>query len=196
MRPEKHIKKKGNVKKGIIIAIIILIIIVVFIATKEVLLKNIYPMKYKEYVEKYAQEYEVDELLIYAMIKAESNFKTNSVSSSGAIGLMQLMEETAKEVAQKIEYRYTSKEELFEPELNIRLGTYYFSELLQRYEGNVALALTAYNAGTGTVNNWIEKGIIKPDGSDIENIPYQETNIYIRKILRDYEIYIKLYRLT
>ena len=153
-------------------------------------------MKYKEYVEKYAQEYEVDELLIYAMIKAESNFKTNSVSSSGAIGLMQLMEETAKEVAQKIEYRYTSKEELFEPELNIRLGTYYFSELLQRYEGNVALALTAYNAGTGTVNNWIEKGIIKSDGSDIENIPYQETNIYIRKILRDYEIYIKLYRLT
>ena len=165
-------------------------------SSKEVLLKNIYPMKYKEYVEKYAQEYEVDELLIYAMIKAESNFKTNSVSSSGAIGLMQLMEETAKEVAQKIEYRYTSKEELFEPVLNIRLGTYYFSELLQRYEGNVALALTAYNAGTGTVNNWIEKGIIKSDGSDIENIPYQETNIYIRKILRDYETYIKLYRLT
>ena len=63
--------------------------------------------------------------------------------------------------------------------------------LLQKYE-NIELAVTAYNAGIGTVDNWIEKGIIKSDGSDIENIPYKETNNYVRKILRDYKIYRNL----
>ena len=64
--------------------------------------------------------------------------------------------------------------------------------LLTQY-GNVEVALAAYNAGIGTVNNWIEKEIIQADGSDIENIPYKETNNYVRKILRDYDVYNYLY---
>ena len=64
--------------------------------------------------------------------------------------------------------------------------------LLQKYK-NKESALAAYNAGIGTVDNWIEKDIIKADGSDIENIPYKETNNYVRKILRDYKIYNELY---
>ena len=64
--------------------------------------------------------------------------------------------------------------------------------LIEKYE-NISLALTAYNAGIGTVDTWIEKGTIQEDGSDVENIPYKETNQYVRKILRDYKIYQNLY---
>ena len=65
--------------------------------------------------------------------------------------------------------------------------------LMQKYE-NINLALAAYNAGSGNVDNWIQDGTLKDDGSNIENIPYTETNNYVRKILRDYEIYQKLYK--
>ncbi len=76
---------------------------------------------------------------------------------------------------------------------NIELGTKYFAKLIKYYEGNYYLAITAYNAGIGTVAKWIEGGIIKKDGSDIENIPYKETNTYVRKILKNYNVYKELY---
>lgn len=65
--------------------------------------------------------------------------------------------------------------------------------LLQKYNNEYEIALAAYNAGIGTVDEWIQKGIIKKDGTDIENIPYKETNNYVRKIIRDYKIYQELY---
>ena len=107
---------------------------------------------------------------------------------------MQLVESTAKDVAKKVDIQLTDyelKEKLLEPEININLGTKYLSILIEKYQ-NVEVAITAYNAGIGTVDNWIEKGVIKADGSDIENIPYKETNNYVRKILRNYKIYTNL----
>lgn len=104
------------------------------------------------------------------------------------------MEETAKDVAKKIEMKILDselEERLLDAEININLGTKYISMLIERYQ-NVEIAITAYNAGIGTVDNWIEKRIIKSDGSDIENVPYKETNNYVRKILRDYKIYANL----
>lgn len=77
---------------------------------------------------------------------------------------------------------------------NIELGTKYFANLVNYYDGNYNLAITAYNAGIGTVARWISEGTIKSDGSDIENIPYKETNNYVRKILKNYRIYKELYR--
>ena len=108
---------------------------------------------------------------------------------------MQIMEETAKDVAQKynIEIDYNNaKQEISNVQNNINIGTKYLSVLLERYQ-NKEVALAAYNAGIGNVDNWIEKGIIKADGSDIENVPYKETNNYVRKILRNYKVYKELY---
>ena len=178
--------------------IIILIFIIIIIAAKimniqNVILKQIYPIKYSEYVEKYAKEYNVDPLLVYSIMKAESNFKEDAKSSSGAKGLMQLMDATAKEIANQIDEPIDESEFLIEPEKNIMIGTKYYSYLLDNYGGNMLLALSAYNAGLGNVNSWIEEGIIKPDGSDIENIPFKETNMYVRKIVNNYKMYQKLY---
>ena len=151
------------------------------------MIKTLYKKDYSEYVIKYSQKYEVDENLIYALIKAESNFKADAVSNKNAQGLMQLMFATAEEVANKNGIELT-EENILNPDININIGTKYISTLLEKYEC-VELAIAAYNAGIGNVDKWIEKGIIKSDGSDIENIPFKETNTYVRKIMRDYKIY-------
>ena len=156
-------------------------------------MKQFYPQKYAEYVNQYAEQYGVDPLLIFAMIKIESNFNADAKSGSEARGLMQLMEETAVERSNIIDDSSIEAYDLYDPETNIKIGTSYLAYLIELYDGNIVLALTAYNAGLGNVEKWIKDGIIKADGSDIENIPYKETSNYVRKILRDYQIYLDLY---
>ena len=183
-------------KRYFVVFIIILCIVAILFGVfriQDIVLKMIYPQKYAELVNQYAEENDLDPLLVFAIIKAESNFDEDVVSNSGAVGLMQLMESTAQEMADDLAIEIPTKEALFDPELNIQIGTYYFAYLLGIYEGNIYLALTAYNAGIGNVNTWIEEGTIREDGSDIENIPYKETNNYVRKIVRDYRIYQDLY---
>lgn len=182
-----------------IITLLILasIIFILFKVVKidDIIMKKLYPLKYSEYVEKYAKEYNIDKYMVYAIIKAESNFNQQAVSNKEAKGLMQLMPQTAEDIAKKLDIEVTKEEiskKLLEPEFNINLGTKYISNLLAKYS-NIELALTAYNAGSGNVDTWVENGTLMADGSNIENIPYKETNNYVRKILRDYEIYKKLY---
>ena len=192
------LNKERNLKRLLkfLIALIILasIIFILFKVIKidNIVMKKIYPLKYSEYVEKYAEEYNMDKYMVYAIIKAESNFDENAKSASNAIGLMQIMETTAIETANKMGLKVTEKD-LFEPELNINIGLKYFTYLLNQYNNNYQLAIIAYNAGIGNVDNWIKNGIIKEDGTDIENVPFKETNNYVRKILRDYKIYKELY---
>ncbi len=176
----------------IILLIIIILLIVIFkvFDIYTVILKRFYPDTYSEYVYKYSKEYQVDSTWIFALIKTESNFNPNVVSSSGAIGLMQLMQETAEEEANEIDI---SDIDLKDAETNIMLGTKYFSKLAKYYDNSYYLAMAAYNAGIGTVQKWIENGVIKKDGSDIENIPYKETNNYVRKMLKNYKMYKELY---
>lgn len=182
-------------KKWLFIVCIIIAIIVVLVKVvnvPEIILKKIYPQNYNEYVYKYSIENNIDPLLVFSVIKAESNFNETVVSSSGAVGLMQLMENTAKEQASKLGKNYEYKD-LYSPEINIELGISYLSQLINKYDGNIYLAVTAYNAGIGVVDGWIQDEVIKPDGSDIENMPYKETNMYVRKIVRNYNMYKKLY---
>lgn len=186
---------KKTIKILIVLIIILLIIFVLFriIKIQDIILKYIYPTKYSEYVEKYSKENGLDKYLVYAMIKAESNFDPEVTSASDARGLMQLMEETAIERSNIIENQSVGAYDLYDPETNIKLGTSYLSYLLKLYDGNVVLAVTAYNAGLGNVEQWIKNGIIKQDGSDIENIPYTETSNYVRKILKNYQMYLEIY---
>lgn len=178
---------RKNAKKLLIFLVIVVLLIIIVMSIEKLMKKLLYKKEYSEYVSKYSQQYDVDENLIYALIKAESNFKVNAVSHQNAQGLMQLMFSTAKDVAKKCGIELT-KDNILEPEINIMIGTKYLSTLLQKYQC-VEVALAAYNAGSGNVDKWIANGKIKPDGSDIENIPFKETNFYVRKIMRNYEIY-------
>ncbi|MCF0125614.1 MAG: lytic transglycosylase domain-containing protein [Clostridia bacterium] len=168
-------------------------------ALKNKILKIIYPKANSEIVTAYAEKYNIDEDLIYAVIKAESNFKNDAISNKNALGLMQIMEETAIDVVNKYadiidlnKEDIDTKEKILDVQNNINIGTKYLSVLLEKYQ-NIEIAVSAYNAGTGTVDGWIEKNIIKPDGTDIENVPYKETNNYVRKILNNYKMYKHLY---
>ncbi len=183
------ITTRKNAKKLLKILTVIILLIIVVMSINTLTIKILYKKEYSEYVSKYSQEYNVDENLIYALIKAESNFKADAISNKNALGLMQLMPATAEEIADKNEIELT-EENILSPDVNINIGTKYFSTLLEKYEC-VEIALAAYNAGIGNVDKWIANGIIKPDGSDIENIPFKETNNYVRKIMRDYKIYIE-----
>ena len=185
-------KESFKVRKIILILTSVVIVLLIILLNFKNIQKLIYRQDYSEYVEKYAKEYNIDPLLIYAIIKAESNFNNDAVSSKGAAGLMQLMDETAEEVATNESIEYVSNDSLHDPETNIRIGVKYFADLIAIFQ-NEAISLAAYNAGMGTVQGWIDDGIINADGSDIENIPYNETNMYVRKILRDYEIYLNIY---
>ncbi len=181
-----------------ILTVLILILLIYFTLFKvvkidEIIMKKIYPLKYSEYIEKYSDEYNIDSYMVYAIIKAESNFNERAKSASDAVGLMQVMENTAIETANKMGLNIT-EEDLFNPELNIKVGLKYFCSLLEKYNNNYYIAIIAYNAGIGNVDKWLREGVIKKDASDIENVPFRETNNYVRKILRDYDIYTKLYK--
>ena len=186
---------KRYVRNLIILLLIILFVCLILfkvIKIQDKILLIFYKKEYTEYVEKYAKEYSLDENLIYSIIKNESKYDANAVSSSEAKGLMQIMDNTVKDIVNGIEELDYETIDVFDPEINIHLGTNYIAELLEKYNNVVSIAIAAYNAGIGNVDKWIAEGTIKADGSNIENIPFKETNIYVRKVLRDYKIYEKL----
>ena len=148
-------------KKLLFFLALIILIFVFLILFKDELLKVIYPKEYLAIVKIYEEKYGVNQNLIYAVIKAESNFDKNAVSSKGAIGLMQIMEETAKDVITKnndIQININKeniKEKLLKVDNNINVGTKYLKTLLDRYNC-IEIAIAAYNAGIGNVDEWIK----------------------------------------
>lgn len=171
-------------KKVIIIGVTILILlIVIFVSTIYLL----FPIKYREYVDKYSSEFGLDKKLVYSVIKIESGFDKNSVSSAGAMGLMQLLPSTAKDMASRMGIKDETID-LFDEKTNIMLGCFYLSYLLKLYENNVINTLSAYNWGLRNVNDWINKGNVDKEGN-ITNIPVKETSDYILKYKFSYAIY-------
>ena len=187
-------KKLKKIRKTILIILIIMLLYVAyhFGGIERRIYTYFYPQKYEDLVYEYSAQLGIDPMLTFAIIKTESNFEEKTQSKSGAIGLMQLMESTAKEQAKKLNIPY-QKELLYDPEMNLKLGLTYFNTLLDYFEQHYILAFASYNAGLGNVQKWIKEGTIQKDGSDIENIPFRETNMYVRKIIKNYEIYKGLY---
>ncbi len=148
---------------------------------------------YREEIDVFSEAYHVDKALVYAMAKAESGFQTNAVSKKGAVGLMQLMPDTAAWCAEKLGEPQIA-EQLTEPAVNIRLGTYYLSYLLKRYGGEETAAIAAYNAGDGRVDGWLENPDYSPDGKKLLSSPYPETDRYIKKVALYQKLYRVLYR--
>lgn len=157
--------------------------------------KSIHPMSYSEIVEREAQNYDVDPLLVYSVIKAESNFKADAISGAGAMGLMQIMPETYEWLALKTGETEVSKEDLLNPEINIKYGCLFLSILIEKYP-QLKSAVAAYNAGVGNVDNWLHDLTITPDGENLENIPFPETKKYTEKVLSNYQIYQRLYQVA
>ena len=156
-------------------------------------MRSAYPVEYEEYVEAYAAEYGLPPSLLYAVIRTESDFNPEAVSSAGAVGLMQLTEDTFSWA----QYRCGVEEELppeqrFDPETSIHYGSYVLA-LLEEMYGVRETALAAYNAGMGNVNRWLTDEAYSDDGRTLKEIPYPETRHYVEKVLKAQEMYQRLY---
>ena len=149
-----------------------------------------FPLKYWGYIEKYADEYGLDKFMFSGIIYAESRFD-NTAHSGLARGLMQMTDATADWVAEKlgIEYDYDMAEE---PEINIRMGCYYLSCLIDKYN-NEETALAAYNAGMGNVSKWLADKRYSSDGETLFDMPYGETKRYVKRVKIFTYIYERLY---
>ena len=140
-------------------------------------------------VQKYAKLNKIDPLLVNAVIAVESKFIHGAHSKSGAVGLMQLMPETAKELSDELGEKSLYKD-LENPKINIRLGVYYLKKLLVMFDGNKTLALAAYNAGSGNVSNWLKKD--KDLKTNIRNMPFEETRNYVYRVIRTYDLFKRI----
>ena len=153
----------------------------------------LYPYPYRETVEHYAHAYGVDSSLAAGVIHAESRFKSDAQSHRGAVGLMQLMPDTAEWIAGQMDEPRFSLTKLQEPETNIRYGIWYLASLQKEFDGNDILALAAYNAGRGNVQEWMAQYGWQQDFSSVESIPYAETREYVARVLKYQQKYKTLY---
>jgi soluble lytic murein transglycosylase len=143
-----------------------------------------YPLEYEHIVRGHARQYDLDAALLAAVIYRESKFDPDARSSSGALGLMQLLPETAEGIAQLTGGSRFEVDDLFDPEINVRYGSFYLRRLLRKYDDE-RLALAAYNAGQANVDEWIASGE--------EEIPFPETREFVDNVLDAREIYARAY---
>ena len=152
-----------------------------------------YPQGYSEIVEKYSQLYGVDKNIIFSIMREESRYQTDVVSPAKAIGLMQLIPQTGKVTAKELGIKDYNKKKLYDPDTNIRLGSYYFKKVLDEFGGNVFFALGGYNAGPHRIHEWKKRFPGLNMDEFVEEIPFRETRNYIRRVLRSYGAYKTIY---
>ena len=175
--------------------LVVLIILIAIIGARELVYHVSFPVMYRDYVVKYSQEYDIDPYLLLAVINVESRFDKNATSHKGAIGLMQLTESTAHWIAESMGNENFNTDDLYDPETNIRMGAWYIDNIRKEF-GSTELVLAAYNAGRGSVAGWIDSEVIGRDGTDCQNIPYNETKRYVEKVMRNQDIYRILYDIS
>lgn len=175
-----------------LLLMVLLLAVILVIGHSKPFLRLVYPMPYQDEVTRIAEGLKLDPLLVTSVMRAESRFDPYAQSSKGATGLMQLMPNTAKWVAGQMNLEY-SEEKLVEPEFNISVGCWYLASLMSQYGGKIPVVLAAYNGGRTNVNQWLKDGTWDGQLSDVENIPFPETRDYVKTVLRDYEIYKKIY---
>lgn len=141
-----------------------------------------YPHAYWDIVEPVSQQYSIDPLLVLSVMREESTFDPNARSTAGALGLMQLMPQTAFRLNRDLHLRITNVSHVCNVRNNIHVGTFYLSTLIREF-GSYAYALAAYNAGEEKVRKWIQKGNYKSVDEFIEDIPYNETRNYVKKVM-------------
>jgi soluble lytic murein transglycosylase len=151
------------------------------------------PLRHEDIVRQQAEEKGLDPALLAAVIYAESRFRDGRTSPAGAQGLMQLTPDTARYIARKSGGTAFVLDDLATPQVNISYGAWYLRYLLERYDGNRALALAAYNAGSGNVDRWIAAARSRGGALTVDAIPFAETRGYVESVLGARKDYRRAY---
>lgn len=147
----------------------------------------VYPLKYENFIKKYADQYNFDPNYIAAVIFTESTFNADSTSYAGARGLMQIMPSTASWIATQVGEKNFTQDKLFDPETSIKFGCFYIDSLADQFNGNKDLAMAAYNAGSGSVRSW--QRISPSDPLSVSS----SVRGYVNKINKTKAMYDKIY---
>lgn len=180
---------------GKLLLTLVIILGIIFVGCKiyDKIQYTVYPTDYAELVEKYSAEYGVDKYLIYAVIKCESGFDKNAVSSIGAKGLMQMTDDTFEWIQKKEGVKEPlSPDSLFTPEISIHYGVSLLCRNLEEF-GNVKTAVCAYHAGSSAVRSWLDTPEYSKDGKTLTEIPYEDTNSYASRVIKVQNTYKNLY---
>lgn len=152
-----------------------------------------YPNKYDNYISMYSTQFNVDPMLVKAVIKAESGYNKDAQSGVGAKGLMQITDNTGEIIARELGVRNFTPNMLYNPQINIEFGCYYISQLLNQF-GNKDDAIAAYNAGCTNVSKWLGNSEYSSNGKTLNKIPFPETASYVKNVNKYEDMYGKLYK--
>jgi soluble lytic murein transglycosylase len=155
--------------------------------------QGLFPRPYWDSLRRNADENGLDPYLVSALIRQESEFNPSAVSHSNALGLMQLLPSTGKGEAKQLGLKGYNQDSLFDPNVNIELGTRYFRKMVDHFNGQVEYALAAYNAGDNRVEEWRSAGSYRDIDEFVESIPFTETREYVQAIVRNAEVYKRVY---
>ncbi len=153
----------------------------------------VYPCYFVTEINKYSDRNKISPYLMIALIREESYFNPLALSQSNAVGLMQILPSTAKEVSQRRGYGNINEFLLFNPETNIKFGTAYFAQIKKQLDNSNIYAVASYNGGAGAISSWLKKSETPDIDEFIENIPYSETQNYVKKVFRSYWNYVRIY---
>ncbi len=180
---------------AVIAAVIVRVAFTAWKRAEETYYTSAYPLKYTELVETYCRDYQVDEALVYAVIKNESSFQPDAVSNVDARGLMQIQGPTLEwAVYREKKDAQVTADDLFDPEVNIKYGVYLLSLFLDEFQ-TADVALCAYHAGWGNVKKWLQDPDYSSDGVSLREIPFGDTSAYVERVLETKEMYQELYSL-
>ncbi len=194
--PQKNARRKRNPAAVLVIVLVCAaaIVLVFFggrLAVRGVL-KSLYPLQYEKEVEIGCQTQGLEKSFVFAVIKCESGFDSEAVSSVGARGLMQLMPETFRWLQSKTGDELDD-DELFDPAVNVRYGCYLLRILLSEFSGEQDVAVAAYHAGIGNVSSWLQDERYSANGSTLHRIPFGTTAAYVKRVKKVQRIYAALY---
>jgi soluble lytic murein transglycosylase len=155
--------------------------------------ETLFPRPYWTELKRYSMANDLDPYLVASLIRQESEFNPGAISHANALGLMQVLPGTGKKLAREVRLKGFRAEQLLLPNTNMELGTRYFKELLDHFNGTPEYALAAYNAGSDRVDNWLAEGNFRDPPEFVESIPFTETREYVQAIMRNASVYKKLY---
>ena len=157
-------------------------------------MRFVYMWDYQQDIITYSEKNNIDPFLVAAIIKNESNFKHQAVSGVGAVGLMQIMPETGRWIAEQMGLENYKDSDLYVTKTNIRMGCWYVGELDHEFKHNMMLLMIAYNAGRGQTRAWMQENGWTYDFNNAQAIPYPDTREYVTKVLQDRDKYYLLYK--
>ncbi len=153
----------------------------------------LYPIPWEDDLRRRARPHELDPYLVAGLIRQESEYNHRAVSRAGAIGLMQVMPATGRDIFRRLGMPSFSTAKLRQPDISLRLGTYHLKQVLNQFDGSLELALAAYNAGAHRAKEWITWGDFNEPAEFVETIPFTETRGYVQSVLRNRDMYRRLY---